>query len=104
MPQQSPDQPVRQDVKVSYEATQATFASQFFVTSGTDDFVINFSSGHLADPATGTTLLPVNVRVGLSRSGIDRLISVLEKAREESSSRAQAAQQAGDPKARFPQS
>ena len=67
-------------VRVSYDVTEAIFASQFIVTSGSDDIIVNFSSGHISDPTNGESILPINSRIALSTSGAQRLIATLQQA------------------------
>jgi hypothetical protein len=66
-----------QTVKVRYEETQALFASQFMINASEEDVVINFSSGHISDPNTGESMLPIHTRIALTPGATIRLVNTL---------------------------
>lgn len=73
----------QQQIKVRYNETSATYASQFILNTSEEDIIINFSSGPLADPAGGETILPVHTRIALSKTGAKRLHAILAKVLEQ---------------------
>lgn len=73
------DKQKQQQVKVRYNETSALFASQFIINTSAEDITINFSSGPLADPVSGETILPVHTRMSMTIAGARRLHAVLGK-------------------------
>lgn len=69
--------PQQQSVKIRYEETQALYASQFMINASDEDIVINFSSGHISDPNTGESVMPIHTRIALTPSATVRLINTL---------------------------
>ncbi len=69
----------QQQIKVRYNETSATFASQFIVNINGDELILNCSPGPLTDPATGETILPVDCRIGMTMNGARRLHDVLTR-------------------------
>jgi len=67
----------QQNVKIRYEETQALYASQFMINASDEDIVINFSSGHLSDPNTGESIMPIHTRIALTPSATIRLVNTL---------------------------
>lgn len=67
-------------VRVTYGTTDALFASQYVVNSTDDGLIVNFSSGHIAEPANDEALLPIHTRIALTRGGAERLVAVLQQA------------------------
>lgn len=66
-------------IKVRYNETSSLFASQFIINSTAEDLTINFSSGALADPGSGETILPIHTRISLTMEGARRLQGVLNQ-------------------------
>ena len=64
-------------VRVRYDTTAVTYASQFLVNATAEELVIAFSSGFVVDPATRDTLLPVQTRIAITPAGAARLVSAL---------------------------
>jgi hypothetical protein len=77
MAEKKPESPQQQTVKVRYEETQALFASQFMINASDEDVVINFSSGHISDPNTGESILPIHTRIALTPGATIRLVNTL---------------------------
>lgn len=77
MAEKNTQPPQQQTVKVRYEETQALFASQFMINASEEDIVINFSSGHISDPNTGESLLPIHTRIALTPGATIRLVNTL---------------------------
>lgn len=67
-------------VRVRYEDTAASFASQFVVNASQEEVIINFSAGYISDPNSGENLLPIQSRVAMSPAGAVRLVNTLTKA------------------------
>ena len=71
---------VEPKLRVRYETTECTFASQFVVNAGTDEIIINFSPGYIQDPAADGPVLPIQSRVAITPAGARRLIDTLNRA------------------------
>jgi len=67
-------------VRVRYDKTDATYASQFVINATREDLIVNFSSGYIADPQTNDRLLPIQTRIALSPGGAARLVNTLTQA------------------------
>jgi hypothetical protein len=81
------DNQTRQQIKVRYTETSSLYASQFILNSSDEDITINFSSGPLADPGSGETILPIHTRISLTRDGARRLMGVLGRVLSEQDDR-----------------
>jgi len=68
-----------QQIKVKYIETTSLYASQFIINTSDEDVTINFSSGPIADPASGEMLLPIHTRLSMTMAGARRLHAVLGK-------------------------
>ncbi len=80
------NQPKTQQIKVRYTETSSLYASQFIINSSDEDITVNFSSGPLADPGSGETILPIHTRISLTRAGARRLAGVLNRVLSEQES------------------
>ncbi|MFP7755147.1 hypothetical protein ACLG6S_10945 [Thermodesulfobacteriota bacterium B35] len=69
----------QQQIRVRYNETSATFASQFLININGDELILNCSPGPLTDPATGESTLPVDCRIGMTLSAARRLHDVLTR-------------------------
>ena len=69
-------------VRVRYETTECSYASQFVVNAGKEEVVVNFSPGYIQDPSGEGAVLPIHSRIALSPAGASRLISTLSQALE----------------------
>lgn len=69
-----------QQLQLRYEQTTALYASQFVITSGGDDVIINFSSGGMPDSKSGGTYLPVHTRIALTPARARKLANLIEQA------------------------
>jgi len=67
-------------VRVRYDTTEASFASQFVINATREELIINFSSGYLADPQSKDRLLPIQTRIAMSPNGAARLVNTLTQA------------------------
>ncbi|VAX09914.1 hypothetical protein MNBD_GAMMA26-1453 [hydrothermal vent metagenome] len=77
------DEKQGQMVRLRYEQTDASFASQFVVNANQEEVILNISSGYINDPQSGDTLLPIQSRIAMSTGGAVRLINTLSKALQE---------------------
>jgi len=84
-------------VRVRYDKTEATFASQFVVNATREEVIVNFSSGYIADPQTNDRLLPIQTRIAMSPSGAARLVNTLTQVlRNMQESKQEAKQESAD--------
>lgn len=68
-------------VKVRFENTQVSYASQFIVNASAEEVILNFAAGYINDDRNPDgNILPVHTRVALSPAGARRLITTLSKA------------------------
>jgi hypothetical protein len=67
-------------VRVRYDTTAVSYASQFLVNATSEELVIAFSSGFVVDPATRDTQLPVQTRIAVTPAGAQRLVAALTNA------------------------
>ena len=67
-------------VRVRYDTTEASFASQFVINATREELIVNFSSGYLADPQSKDRLLPIQTRIAMSPNGAARLVNTLTQA------------------------
>jgi hypothetical protein len=77
MAEKKPQPSQQQNVKIRYEETQALYASQFMINASDEDIIINFSSGHISDPNTGESIMPIHTRIALTPSATIRLVNTL---------------------------
>lgn len=68
-----------QGIRVRYDETTAQYASQFLVTMGEDEIILNFSSGMMPDPRSGEAYLPVHTRIALTSSSARKLAALLNQ-------------------------
>lgn len=98
--EQNKNTPAPAKVRVRYEQTNASYASQFVIHANQEEVIINFSAGYLRDPGSDETTLPIHNRIAMSPGGAARLIKTLTQAlqnvEQTSTSRGQA--EAGLPK------
>ena len=76
------DKPGGKQVKLRFDQTSALYAAQFVTNITPDEVVINFSSGVVADPASGENVLPIHSRIAMTRDGAKRLLTVLKQSLE----------------------
>jgi hypothetical protein len=79
------DKPAQQEqgqvtVRVRYDTTAVSYASQFLVNATAEELVIAFSPGFVVDPASRDTLLPVQSRIAVTPAGAARLVAALTSA------------------------
>ncbi|NNK58692.1 MAG: hypothetical protein HKP44_15420 [Desulfofustis sp.] len=73
------NQQTGQQITIQYKETSALYASQFIINTTTEDLVINFSSGYLADQRPQGTVLPIHTRISMTHEGARRLYDLLGK-------------------------
>ncbi len=67
-------------LKVKYDELKALYASQAIVNCNGEEIFLDFSSGILADPSSGDSLLPIHTRIAMTPQGAGRLIQALQQA------------------------
>lgn len=75
----SEDSPTK-TIRVKYDHTHALFANQVLLKGSSEEVVLDFSSGPVADPDSGETVVPVHTRVAMTPQGARRLLSALKQA------------------------
>ena len=70
-------------INLQYESLSALYASQSIISATSDEFMLEFSSGVIADPQTGNPCLPIHTRIAMPRAGIERLHLLLGQALED---------------------
>jgi len=69
----------QQMVRVRYEETTASYASQFVLNMSEEEIVINFSSGMMPDP-NGENHLPIHTRIAMTPNNATKLAGLLTQA------------------------
>jgi len=64
-------------VRIRYDKTETTFASQFVVNATREELIVNFSPGYIADPQSNERMLPIQTRIAMSPAGAARLVNTL---------------------------
>ena len=67
-------------VRVRYDTTEVSYASQFIVTAGAEEIVVGMSPGFVTDPNSKENLLPIHSRIAMTPSGAKRLVQALANA------------------------
>jgi hypothetical protein len=78
-PKKPVQNPPKRKVALRYDQTAAQYASQFLINVGSEELILNFSSGYVTDPGTGAHTLPVHTRIALTPSGAARLAGMLQE-------------------------
>lgn len=63
---------------VKYDNTSALFASQTIVNAGSEEVIVDFSSGPV--PGQDHAVLPIHTRVAMTKEGAKRLARLLDQA------------------------
>ena len=66
----------RTEIRVKYDVSEATYASQALVQAGAEEVFIDFSSSIITD-GTGTRVMPIHTRIAMSHAAAARLLSAL---------------------------
>ena len=71
-------------LRIEYDTRTAQYASQVILNAHRDEILVDFSSGVIPDPDsdTGERILPIHTRIALTKSGAERLHSLLGRALE----------------------
>lgn len=67
-------------VRVRYETTEVSFASQFVVNASAEEIVVGVSPGFVTDPNSKENLLPIHSRFAVTPGGARRLVNALSSA------------------------
>lgn len=100
---------VREDVSIRYDKAEIAYISQFLVSPGPEEVLLEMSSGVIANPDK-TQTLPIQNRVALPWSAVERLSNVLNKIVDQRKQQVQSSQRPERkststtvPKAKLPQ-
>ena len=88
-------------MRVRYETTEASYASQFVVNASAEEIVVGVSPGFVTDPNTKENLLPIHSRFAMTPAGAKRLVNALSsalKGLEDARQKGAEAREAGLPK------
>ena len=77
-----PNQPGQQPVnlQIRYEDMTARYANQVMLNTTADECYFDFSSGVLADRASGGAILPIHTRIVMNPNGMLRLYQLIGQA------------------------
>lgn len=65
-------------LRIKYDESKASYASQALVQANTEEVIIDFSSGILQDPSGGNgAVMPIHTRIAMTHVGAQRLLSAL---------------------------
>lgn len=64
------------EIRVKYDVSQATYASQALVQAGAEEVFLDFSSSIVTD-STGARVMPIHTRIALSHAAARRLLTAL---------------------------
>ncbi len=64
------------EIRVKYDVSVATYASQALVQAGNEEVFLDFSSGIVTD-ANGARVMPIHSRIALSHGAAQRLLNAL---------------------------
>lgn len=70
------DKPDSKQLKVKYDETKASYASQALVQATAEEVFLDFSSGVMQDPAAGS-VMPIHTRIAMSYGAAARLLNAL---------------------------
>lgn len=66
----------KNEIRVKYDVSQASYASQALVQAGAEEVFLDFSSAIITD-GTGARVMPIHTRVAMSHAAARRLLSAL---------------------------
>lgn len=67
-------------LRVKYDESKASYASQALVQATAEEVIIDFSSGIIQDPAgQGGAVMPIHTRIALSIPAAHRLLGALNQ-------------------------
>lgn len=64
------------EIRVKYDVSEASYASQALVQAGAEEVFLDFSSSIITD-GTGARVMPIHTRIAMSHSAAKRLLSAL---------------------------
>jgi GTPase SAR1 family protein len=65
-------------LRIKYDESKATYASQALVQANAEEVIIDFSSGILQDPSgEGSAVMPIHSRIAMTHAGAQRLLGAL---------------------------
>lgn len=65
-------------LRIKYDESKASYASQALVQANVEEVIIDFSSGILQDPTGGSAaVMPIHTRIAMSHAGAQRLLGAL---------------------------
>ena len=64
------------EIRVKYDVSKASYASQALVQAGAEEVFLDFSSSIITD-GTGARVMPIHTRIALSHAAARRLLSAL---------------------------
>ena len=72
------DKPTARNVAIRYDKASITHTSQFLLSPGDEELVVDLSSGLIRE-TTGSETLPIHTRLSMSWSTAERLASLLNQ-------------------------
>ena len=69
-----------QPMSISFHGLPTLFASQFMLSAGDEQVMLDCSPGVMIDPTTGCSNLPIQTRLAMSWQAAERLRSLLTQA------------------------
>lgn len=67
-------------LRVKYDESKASYASQALVQASAEEVIIDFSSGIIQDPSgQGGAVMPIHTRIAMSHAGAQRLLGALNQ-------------------------
>ena len=67
-------------IKVQYDSLVALHSDQTIVNSTPESILVDFSSGIVPDPLSGSPMIPVHTRIAMTHTSARRLMESLQKA------------------------
>ncbi len=65
-------------LRIKYDESKASYASQALVQANVEEVIIDFSSGILQDPSGDNgAVMPIHTRIAMSHAGAQRLLGAL---------------------------
>lgn len=64
-------------VQISYQNMTALYAGSVLINSNADEMMMDFSSGAVSNPGSGSFVLPIHTRIAMTRTGASGLLRLL---------------------------
>jgi len=72
------DTPETRQLRIKYDQSMASYASQALVQATAEEVIIDFSSGIIQDPSgQGGAVMPIHTRIAMSHAAAQRLLGAL---------------------------